>query len=172
MKWFENADGGNDVFTASRVRISRNIEGYTFPEKLSEKQQEELTGLLAEKLNGIGLEDGRPFRYYSLSDMTETEKNAFKERHVLHEKSVAEKKASGFFLSEDESTAVVLNRDDHIRIHRFGLGMNLNRLGAACDRLDDWVNERFPYAFDEKYGYLTCYPTNMGTGLRVPMFVG
>ena len=171
MKWFENPESGNDVFTASRVRISRNIEGYKFPEKLSEEEQKELTDLLAEKLTGIGLEEGQPFRYYALSDLTESEKNALKERHVLHEKSVTEKKASGFFLSEDESTAVVLNRDDHIRIHRFGLGMNLNRLGAACDRLDDWINERFSYAFDEKYGYLTSYPTNMGTGLRVSVLL-
>ena len=32
--------------------------------------------------------------------------------------------------------------------------------------MDDYVNERFSYAFDDKYGYLTSFPTNVGTGLR------
>ena len=28
------------------------------------------------------------------------------------------------------------------------------------------MNTRFSYAFDEKYGYLTSFPTNVGTGMR------
>ena len=32
--------------------------------------------------------------------------------------------------------------------------------------MDDFINERFSYAFDEKYGYLTTFPTNVGTGLK------
>ena len=32
--------------------------------------------------------------------------------------------------------------------------------------MDDYINSRFPYAFDEKYGYLTAFPTNVGTAMR------
>ena len=42
----------------------------------------------------------------------------------------------------------------------------LLKLWEEANRLDDYVNERFDYAFHEKYGYLTAYPTNVGTGLR------
>ena len=45
-------------------------------------------------------------------------------------------------------------------------GLKLDELWHKADVLDDYVNERFSYAFDEKYGYLTSFPTNVGTGLR------
>ena len=47
-------------------------------------------------------------------------------------------------------------------------------LGAAWERaaaLDDAVQGRVPYAFDETYGYLTACPTNVGTGLRVSVML-
>lgn len=42
----------------------------------------------------------------------------------------------------------------------------LEKLWQKADQIDDAINEHFPYAYDEKYGYLTTFPTNMGTGLK------
>jgi protein arginine kinase len=50
-------------------------------------------------------------------------------------------------------------------------GMHLEEMWKACDRLDDFIGERFNYAYDEKYGYLTSFPTNVGTGLRASVTV-
>lgn len=66
-------------------------------------------------------------------------------------------------LSEDESTAILLNGDDHVRIQTLQTGLTLDRLYEKADRIDDYIGERFDYAFDEKYGYLTSFPTNVGT---------
>lgn len=35
-----------------------------------------------------------------------------------------------------------------------------------ASRLDDCFNELHEYAFDEKLGYMTSFPTNLGTGMR------
>ena len=70
-------------------------------------------------------------------------------------------------LSEDESTAILLNGDDHVRIQTLQTGADP---GAAFTR--EQIRSMtisasvFDYAFDEKYGYLTSFPTNVGTGLR------
>lgn len=69
-------------------------------------------------------------------------------------------------LSEDESTAILLNGDDHVRIQTLQTGLTLEQLYERADKIDDYISERFDYAFDEKYGYLTSFPTNVGTGLR------
>ena len=69
-------------------------------------------------------------------------------------------------MSKDESTSLVLNGDDHIRMQFLSAGLCLNELWNRADKLDDYINARFSYAFDEKYGYLTSFPTNVGTGLR------
>ena len=60
----------------------------------------------------------------------------------------------------------MLNGTDHIRIQLLSPGLNLEALWKQGDKLDDYVNQRFSYAFDKKYGYLTSFPTNMGTGMR------
>ena len=81
--------------------------------------------------------------------------------------TVASKKTpAGLILSEDEDTAIVLNGTDHIRLHMFSPGLHLDELWTRCDQMDDFINARFPYAFDKKYGYLTSFPTNVGTGMR------
>lgn len=35
-----------------------------------------------------------------------------------------------------------------------------------ANRIDDFLEEHLPYAYDETWGYLTSCPTNVGTGLR------
>ena len=69
-------------------------------------------------------------------------------------------------MSENEALSVVINGDDHIRLQMVGCGICLNQLWERVNEIDDQINERFPYAFDEKYGYMTSYLTNMGTGLK------
>ena len=73
---------------------------------------------------------------------------------------------ASLIVSEDERASIVLNGDDHIRIQVLEAGLNLEGCYKRADRLDDYISERFEYSFDEKYGYLTSYPTNVGTGLR------
>ena len=61
---------------------------------------------------------------------------------------------------------MLLGADDHIRMQFLAPGLCLEKLWQKADAADDRINEHFPYAYDEKYGYLTTFPTNMGTGLK------
>ena len=72
----------------------------------------------------------------------------------------------GLIVSRDESVSIVLNGDDHIRMQFISPVLKLDELWRQADQLDDHINARFSYAFDEKYGYLTAFPTNVGTGMR------
>ena len=166
MKWYESSGNGNDVFAAARIRLVRNIEGYKFPGTMQPQEAQELLDRMREELRGIGEEAGMELRYVDLQDATETEKEAWRDRRIITDVLMKSKNPRGFFVSADESTVIALNGDDHIRIHQFGPELNLNRLEAACTILDDAINRHLPYAFDEKYGYLTANPTSMGTGLK------
>ena len=41
-----------------------------------------------------------------------------------------------------------------------------NALRRLRDALDDELSESLPYAYSSDWGYLTCCPTNTGTGMR------
>lgn len=117
-------------------------------------------------LENLSSLDGKRYEYRYLGDMSELEKKALQERRVFNSTIAAKKTPTGLILSEEEDTAIVLNGTDHIRMQMLAPGLCLEELWESCDRLDDYINARFPYAFDSKYGYLTSFPTNVGTGMR------
>lgn len=166
LKWYQKADGQHDVFVAGRVRLVRNLEHYPFPVKLSEEEAAGLVGKLEQELKDIGSADGRTFRVMPLSSMDMEEKDALKERRAINDASAEKKGPESLMLSEDENVSITLEGEDHIRLQCLSHKADLNNLWNEASILDDYINERFAYAFHEKYGYLTAYPTNVGTGLR------
>lgn len=165
-KWFERMDSKSSNIVYSRIRLARNWDEYAFPSRMTKDQCGEMVNRLKEGLKDIGGMEGRDHRYSQLNETQELEKMALRERRILNLAVVSKKEPAGLFISEDEGSSLVLGGDDHIRIQQLGAGLCLDGLWQKADTLDDYVNERFSYAFDDKYGYLTSFPTNVGTGLR------
>ena len=165
-KWYEmpGKTGTNVIY--SRIRLVRNLKEYPFPGRLTKEQSVELSEKLLGGLTGIASMDRMQYRFTHLERMGDMEKTALLERRALNRSVMKKKDPTGMILSEDESTAILLNGDDHVRIQTLQTGLTLDRLYEKADRIDDYIGERFDYAFDEKYGYLTSFPTNVGTGLR------
>ena len=165
-KWYEEACCAGSSVVYSRIRISRNWESHLFPSRMEPEERKETLELLREGLKeGLG-EEREPWGYRDFSQMNELERQALKERRILNTSGVSERGPAGLFLSGDESRSMILCGDDHIRLQLLGAGLKLDELWRMANSLDDGINEKFPYAFDEKYGYLTAFPTNVGTGLR------
>lgn len=70
-------------------------------------------------------------------------------------------------LSSDESASVMLCEEDHIRITAFAGGLATEEAYRCADRIDNVFINSLPIAFDEKLGFLTASPINLGTGLKV-----
>ena len=125
-----------------------------------------MTARLNEGLKDIGSLDGCRYAKAELERLADLDRAALTERRVLGRSMSKKKGPASLIVSEDERASIVLNGDDHIRIQVLEAGLNLEGCYKRADRLDDYISERFEYSFDEKYGYLTSYPTNVGTGLR------
>ena len=166
MKWYEEKDAENDVIVASRIRLLRNLRDYKFPWKLEKEEAGKLTGELEEKLRGIGNIDGRSYSVYDLSGMTQTERNALRERRMISRRAAKEPGQAGLIRSADEAVSLTINCEDHLRMQVSHAGAQLHQSWKEMDKIDDYVNELYPYAFDDQVGYLTTYPTNIGTGMR------
>lgn len=162
-KWYEEATGTQDVIISSRVRLERNLKDTIFPAGLKAEERAELVTALQKGL-APALED--TFSYQNLSKTSENEKEYLCEHRILNSTLAAKKEPMGLFLSENESDSILLCGDDHFRIQCILPGLSLHKAWNRADSLDDTINARYPYAFDSKYGYLTAFPTNVGTGLR------
>jgi protein arginine kinase len=65
----------------------------------------------------------------------------------------------------------MVNEEDHLRIQCLFPGFQLNEALTLANGIDDWIEQKFDYAFDEQRGFLTSCPTNVGTGLRASVMV-
>jgi protein arginine kinase len=65
----------------------------------------------------------------------------------------------------------MINEEDHIRLQCITSGFNLEEAYDMANKLDNLLEEKLDYAFDEKYGYLAACPTNIGTGLRASVML-
>ncbi len=166
-KWYEKvAQSHGDNFISSRVRLARNWEEYAFPNRLNPAQAGELIGRLQYGLDDVEAVEGNHFLTYAMDRVKEIDRLAFKERRLINAAVAESSTPIGLMVSEEEDVSILLNGDDHIRTQFLAPGMKLDELWHRADRLDDYISGRFNYAYDEKYGYLTSYPTNVGTGMR------
>ena len=159
-KWFEVTGKPQGIVVSSRIRLARNIEGHVFPGKMKEQERKELIRQLRLGLQGFNM------AYMDLGQMNQNEKKALKERKLINSAIAGRNSSMGLYTSDDESVSILLGGDDHLRFQCLLPGSALHRGWEIMDNLDDRINEQFDYAFNEKYGYLTSFPTNMGTGLR------
>lgn len=166
LKWFEGVDQERPAVISSRVRLVRNWSAYAFPSRLAQKESMEMIRRLELGLSDLGSLDGKQYEYADLDELSELERKALRERRVFNSTIASKKTPTGIIISEEEDTSIVLNGTDHIRLQLLAAGFHLEELWRRADRLDDYINERFAYAYDDKYGYLTSFPTNVGTGMR------
>lgn len=171
LKWFEQIDNQKPGIISSRVRLARNWEEYAFPDKLDDQDSLEMIKRLELGLQDIKNVEGKSYRYTMLDQLSELDRRILKERRILNTAAAAKKSPAGILISEDEDTSLLFNGDDHIRLQLMAPGLHLEELWNRADNLDDYINTRFNYAYDEKFGYLTSFPTNVGTGLRASVVV-
>ncbi|HWT27209.1 MAG TPA: protein arginine kinase [Mobilitalea sp.] len=171
LKWYEQIVPDSDVVISSRVRLARNLENYPFSPKLDEERAivlvnevKDITPLLSEKEN-------RKFYACNISSLSDIDKTAMVERHIVSPMLADKEQTTGLILSEDETVSIMINEEDHIRIQAIVGGMNLEQAYEEADKTDDICYEKLHFAYDEKYGYLTACPTNVGTGMRASCMV-
>ena len=126
---------------------------------------------LNEGLQDLGDLDERDYESAYLDELSELDRRALNERRVLNASILDKKEPMSILITPEEDISVVLNGTDHIRIQVLSPGLHLTEALRTADKVDDYINARFSYAFDEKYGYLTSFPTNVGTGMRATAIV-
>jgi protein arginine kinase len=106
-----------------------------------------------------------------LEPVDELERSVLVERHLISRELAASKRPSGVAVDADESIAVMINEEDHLRMQVFASGLQTEAAWKRAERLDDALMQRLPMACSEEFGFLTSCPTNTGTGLRLSVML-
>lgn len=163
--WYTENGNMGDVVLSTRVRLARNIASIPFAPRMTKKNQ----GEVIEKCRKA-FEGDKDMKFIDISAMRDYERQALAEKHIISPEMVSSTRKTGLLLSGDERAAIMLNEEDHIRIQYMSSGLDKSCL-AEANRLDDKLEASVDFAFDPQIGYLTCCPTNVGTGMRASVMV-
>ena len=171
MKWYDVPGNMDSNVVYSRIRLVRNWADYPFSGKMTKEQSQELVNELCSRLKEIDSADESAYRLWNLNQFSDLEKRALWERRAINQSLAKKQDPTALLLSEDERVSIAINGDDHVRIQVVEKGLNLSECYRRADMLDDIISEKIEYSFDDKYGYLTAFPTNVGTGLRASVII-
>jgi protein arginine kinase len=168
-EWLRGAGPMHDVVISSRVRLARNIAGVPFLSQCGPDQQHELEQRLRREILAAGI--AKEVLYVDIAAASEVDRQLLVERHLISRQHASASHPRGVAISSDETCAIMVNEEDHLRMQVLRSGLDLTDGVDEIMRLDDLLESRLDYAFHSKYGYLTACPTNVGTGLRVSVML-
>ena len=163
--WYTETGKDSDVVLSSRVRLARNIKGIPFPERADAEAQQKVIDICREASENTDL------NFIDIGVMKDYEKQAIAEQHIISPQMMDDKIKRGLLLSADSSESVLINEEDHLRIQCMAPGFDIEKCFENANRIDDIIEQKADYAFDSHFGYLTCCPTNLGTGMRASVMV-
>lgn len=172
-KWFEVEKNTNDsaIVVSTRIRLARNLCNLPFPDKMTDEQRLDLISKVENALKGEKFAKSITLKKIMMDELDPICANAMVERRIISPQFAAKRSARALFLSEDESVAVLVNEEDHIRIQVLSSGSDLPVCLKIATEIDTILEKKLGFAFDKVLGYLTQCPTNLGTGLRASVML-
>jgi len=152
------------VVLMTRIRFARNLARHSFPGWAKEAQRQEI---FASCLGAVaGLKEMKKGISAEMSDLDDLERQILFERHLISRELMGMKAGSGFVISRDQSCAVMINEEDHLRIQVIKAGFHFRKAWNVLNGMDGALEETLDYAFSPTLGFLTACPTNVGTAMR------
>ncbi|MFI4859918.1 MAG: protein arginine kinase [Phycisphaerales bacterium JB063] len=170
-EWLRGSGPHSDVVISSRIRFARNIAGFPFVNRANRRQRYEVLESCRAQIMTNRLADNT--LWVQLSDSPAIDRQLLVERHLIS-RDLARHSADiprAVAIGADETFAIMVNEEDHLRIQVLRSGMQLSEAFDQINRIDDILEEKLDYAFSKRFGYLTACPTNVGTGVRVSVMM-
>lgn len=168
--WMSNEGPEADIVISSRIRLARNSNHLAFPIRASAGELNEVVGTFEKEFHHQTYGEEYKFELLKMRELKPMERQVLVEKHLISP-NLAENENSAVLLSEEEAISIMVNEEDHIRIQCLFPGFQLIEALQVANGLDDWIESKVDYAYDENRGYLTSCPTNVGTGMRASVMM-
>ncbi len=168
-EWLRGVGPLSEIIMSSRIRLARNLEEYLFATRATEESQAQVLQLVVDALpQTTTLKDSLVAR---IKELSEVDRQFLVERHLVSREHIVNPEQKAVAIGPGELISLMVNEEDHLRLQVLKSGLNLTDAWALIDQLDDELSELLPYAYSSDWGYLTCCPTNTGTGMRASVMV-
>ncbi len=171
VSFLDNTGADGAIAISSRIRLARNLQGHLFtssamPEEL-ESVRDSITSA-AMQTTSLG---HRGALCFTPGEMSRLDCRILEERRLVSKEFLANKPGRRLLVCPQEVCSLMINEEDHIRLQIIRPGLQLQQVWNEINFLDDQIGKHLDYAFDERLGFLTSCPTNVGTGLRASVML-
>ena len=167
--WLQGTGADSDIVISSRIRLARNVEGFPFVNRASEQNLVDLLALVEDVFKRKF--DENKVHYFSLQKMPPIDRYYLLERQLISRELAQSDIPRGVLIDRDEHFSIMVNEEDHLRLQAMTSGLDLQNVWKRISEIDDLLESELPLSFDEKRGYLTACPSNIGTGIRVSVML-
>lgn len=167
--WMRAVGPQGEVVMSSRIRLARNVAGFPFVNRASSPQRRDLLEACRRRILDSNL--AQKMLWIDLAGSTKLDRQLLVERRLISHQHSQGAAARAVALAADESIAIMVNEEDHLRLQVLRPGMQLASAYDQANHIDDTLESRLDFAYSSKLGYLTACPTNVGTGIRVSVML-
>ena len=165
MSMFTINGGFTGLAASSRVRLARNLKGYPF--RLTDAQHKEIADKVFAALQNNPTV-GPEFEKKQIIPRS-TEASRLVEEHLISPELA--QNGGWLIVSKDCGVSIMVGEEDHLRLQVIGTGLCPKECLETANRIAALIEGELPFAYDERLGYLTACPTNIGTGLRASIML-
>lgn len=168
-EWLNSSGPESDIVVSTRIRLARNVDGFPFNVRANDEQRREIAQAFKDAF--ARKRQLKHLNFIELKDLPENERHLLVEKHLISKEHASIGGERCVAYSKDESVSIMINEEDHARLQIFRSGLNPDEAWGELSKIDDLLDSEVPFAFTTTFGYLTCCPTNTGTGMRISVLM-
>ena len=168
-EWLRGSGPMSEIVISSRIRLARNVAGFSFLTKCSRSQRATLEHKVRDTILASQL--APQVLYVDLEQAPELDRQLLVERHLISKPHATAEGARGVAIADNETLSIMVNEEDHLRIQVLRSGLQLEEAWDQINKVDDKLEASLDWSFHNRFGYLTACPTNVGTGIRVSVML-
>ncbi len=154
-----------DVVLSSRARLARNVAGIPFVHRTTDDQRRLVMTRVTHALDAAAT-DVEPLDWIDLESTSSLDRRVLYERHLISRPHADATGPRGVAVASDAAMSVMVNEEDHVRMHAIAPGLSIHDCFARVRRLDEAMEPHVGWAWHHQWGYQSACPTNVGTGVR------
>ena len=162
--WFREISKDSDVVISTRLRFARTIEGYKFPNIMKKDEKQALLNKINSSI------DKKKYDFLKIADIDDTTLGSLVEEHLIS-KELLNLTDSAIIMNKDSSIVAMVNEEDHLRIQAFESGFDIDKCYNNLCEFTDSLENNIKFAINDKYGYITACPSNVGAAMRVSVML-
>lgn len=173
MSWLDASGLKSPIVLSTRIRLARNVRGLAFSQRAKDADRTAVLERVTEA--AAASERFADAVTFHLDRLERPDRQLLHERHLVSKELAGLDREArprpGAALMIHGQVGVMVNEEDHLRLHGMRSGFDLEAAYAAVEAVDADLGRLLPFAFHPEFGYLTSCPTNAGTGLRASVLI-